>query len=71
MTGDMETVLNQLRTQAATWRAAAAHASDERALLSKYIIEAKDAGHSFQRIRDVTGLGIGTIQTVLIKAGKL
>lgn len=64
-------VMSRLRGQARLWRAAAEAMNDERAKLNGMILDAKDAGHSFSQIREATGLGTGTIQMVLAKAGRL
>lgn len=64
-------MLSKGRGQAKLWRGAVEAANDERAKLDAWIIEAKDAGCSFSQIREATGLGTGTIQMVLAKAGKL
>lgn len=64
-------LMSRLRGQARLWRAAAEAMNDERAALNQLVIECKDAGHSFSQIREATGLGTGTIQMVLAKAGRL
>jgi hypothetical protein len=64
-------MMSRLRAQARLWRSAAEAANDERAKVNDMIIKAKDAGHSFSQIREATGLGTGTIQMVLAKAGRL
>lgn len=64
-------LMSRLRGQARLWRAAAEAMNDERAKLNGLILDAKDAGCSFSQIREATGLGTGTIQMVLAKAGRL
>ncbi|BCP41461.1 hypothetical protein MINTMi27_15540 [Mycobacterium intracellulare] len=66
-----ENVISRLRGQTRLWRAAVEAANDERAHVNLLIIEAKQAGYSFAQIREATGLGTGTIQMVLAKAGLL
>lgn len=63
--------LARLRGQTRTWKAHVEAANNERAELNKLIVEAKLAGASFSQIREVTGMGVQTIQTILLKAGEL
>jgi len=60
----------ELRALARQWRAAVEAANDVRAELDAKVIQAKDAGHSFAQIREATGLGTGTVQMILAKAGR-
>lgn len=64
-------MMSRLRGQAGLWRSAVEAANDERARLNDLVVEAKDMGHSFAQIREVTGFGIQTIQMILAKAGRL
>ena len=64
-------LLSDLRTLATQWRAAQTAANDFRTQMHQAVVAAKDAGHSFSQLREATGLGTGTLQMVLAKAGKL
>src|SRR5271166_4279250 len=58
------------RQQTIDWRAADEARNNERAKLNQLILDCRAAGISFERIRNVTGLGIATIQMVIAKAGQ-
>ena len=61
----------EIRALARQWRACVEAANDARAELDAKIIDAKVAGHSFAQLRDATGMGTGTLQMILAKAGLL
>jgi hypothetical protein len=61
----------ELRKLADAWRWAEEEASRRREKLDACIVKAKDTGHSFSQIRKATGLGTGSIQMILAKAGRL
>ncbi|WP_133259196.1 hypothetical protein [Mycobacterium colombiense] len=65
----VDAILSRLRGRTQTWRSAVAAANDERAQVNKLLCDARQAGASFREMRDATGLGVGTIQMVLAKAG--
>lgn len=58
----------QLRGQVRLWRAAEEALNDERARLNAKIIAAKNAGCSYENIREETGMGTATIQTIILKS---
>ena len=70
-TDDHTEILSDLRMLSTQWRAAQTEANRFRTEMHRTIVEAKEAGHSFSQLREVTGLGTGTLQMVLAKAGKL
>jgi len=59
----------KLQTQAEAWRELQRQTNDARGRLNLSVIEAHQGGHSFRQIREATGMSIGAIQTILMKAG--
>lgn len=67
MTDRDPVMLSRLAGATRTWRSANEAVNDERAKLNAAIKAAKQAGYSYADIREVTGLGTLTIQTILGK----
>ena len=54
----------RLRAHLPQWREAVRNQNDQRALLNRYIMACRDADISFERLRAITGLGMGTLQEI-------
>ena len=64
-------VLAEGRKLADAWRRADGLAASRRAKLNAWVVMAKDTGHSFSQIRKTSGVGTGSIQMILAKAGRI
>jgi DNA-directed RNA polymerase specialized sigma24 family protein len=62
-------MMSVLRSDAGVWRASQQATNNARAKLHDSVLKAKLTGHSYGQIREATGLGTGTIQMILAKAG--
>jgi hypothetical protein len=58
----------RLRAHLPQWRESVRQANDQRAILNRYIMQCRDAGISFERLRAITGMGMGTLQELERKA---